>query len=240
MSILCPKNAASFRQNTVPTLAFTMDVIPAIVFSAVEPPNPYVDDHSWGWVSMNQRRAPIHQPVYVQQERNRARSPSEVSAPSPYQPAPEKPQVRQAMLQPFSVALAISITQGMVKAVVTQTFRNDAPSNIEKAMYQFPVPHESTVVDFKCHVGATKILQGQVKPKSEARSIFNDTVKRGYSAGLVEQNSPEVFRTELGNIPAHTTVEAKLSFIFFLKYTLSDDITHDSNFYCPAIWQPGL
>ncbi|KAL2836771.1 von Willebrand factor type A domain-containing protein [Aspergillus pseudoustus] len=206
-----------------------MAIVPGIVFSAVEPPNPYDDDASWGWVPTNPRRNPLHQSVYVAKRvRDGAHPPPEPSpafSPSPYQPAPEKPQTWQAMLQPFSVALVINVTQGLAKAVVTQTFRNDAPTNIEKATYQFPIPHESSVVDFKCHVGATKILQGHVKPKPEARATFDDAVKGGYSAGLVEQNSPEVFRTELGNIPAHTTVEVKLSFIFFLKYTLSDDVT---------------
>ncbi|KAL3446761.1 von Willebrand factor type A domain-containing protein [Aspergillus insuetus] len=159
-------------------------------------------------------------------EPTRASSATEPSAfPPRSQPKPENPQTRQALLPPFSVTLAMSATQDLAKAVVTQTFRNDAPKIIEKGTYQFPIPHESSVVDFKCQIGARKILQTQVKPRLEARETFNKAVKKGHSAGLVEQNSPEIFRTELGNIPAHTTVEVKLSFIFFLKHTLSNNTT---------------
>ncbi|KAL4928875.1 VIT and vWA domain-containing protein [Aspergillus undulatus] len=167
-----------------------------IVFEVVEPPSPHLGDHCWEWLQTRDSAYPASFPEALRR--------------------------RPALLPPVSIGLAISVTQGTAKAVVAQTFRNDTPRTIEKGTYQFPIPHESSVVDFRCKVG-TKTLQGKVKPRPAAREEFNQAVKRGYSAGLVEQDSPEIFRTNLGNIPPHTTVEVKLSFIFFLKYTLSDD-----------------
>lgn len=113
----------------------------------------------------------------------------------------------------------------MAKATLIQTFCNDAPDNIDKAIYQFPMPYESSVIDFKCQIGETKTLQGLVRPKPEAREEFDQAVSSGRSAGLVEQDRLDVFRTEIGNIPANTTVQVKLSCIFFLKYALTDDVT---------------
>ncbi|KAL4882370.1 von Willebrand factor type A domain-containing protein [Aspergillus karnatakaensis] len=188
-----------------------MAAIPGIVFDAVEPPSPYQDGRSW------RRLPPISYP-YHYIGRNFAIPPS-------YGYQRQEPPKQPTLLPSFAVSLAISVTQGMAKAVVTQSFRNDAPENIEKGTYQFPLPHESSIVDFKCQIGATKTLQGVVKPRPEARNEFNHAVNAGRSAGLVEQDSTGVFKTELGNIPAHTTVEVKISFIFFLKYRLSDDET---------------
>ncbi|KAL4869627.1 von Willebrand factor type A domain-containing protein [Aspergillus spectabilis] len=191
-----------------------MATIPGIVFDAVEPPNPYLDDRTW-------LRIPASSQYYP---RRYDAIPTPAWPPAHEQPRQE-PSKQRALLPPFSVSLAISVTQGMAKAVVTQSFRNDAALNIEKGTYQFPLPHESSIVNFKCQIGATKALQGVVKPRPEAKSEFNSAVKRGRPAGLVEQDSPEIFKTEIGNIPAHTAVEVKISFIFFLKYRLSDDET---------------
>ncbi|KAL2862960.1 VIT and vWA domain-containing protein [Aspergillus lucknowensis] len=201
-----------------------MTVIPGILFSAVEPPNPYEDDRDWERIRASQHS--IRPRTTTGDARYIGHTVLPVKPPLPdSQPPPPEWQPRQILLPPFSVSLAVSVTDGTAKAVVTQTFRNDSSKNLEKGTYQFPVPYESSVVDFKCQIGTTKTLQGHVKPRPEARQEFNEAVQGGQSAGLVEQDSPEIFRTELGNIPPHTTVEMKLSFIFFLKYTLADDVT---------------
>lgn len=176
-----------------------MTVRPCITFEAVEPPSPPLDERSWVWV-------PRHQ----EEERRESES---------------TPPKRRALLLPSSVDTSINVTQGMAKATVTQTFCNDAPDSIDKAIYQFPMPYESSVVDFRCQIGETRTLQGQVKPKPEAKEEFENAVSGGRAAGLVEQDRVDVFRTEIGNIPPDTTVEVKLSFIFFLKHTLADDVT---------------
>lgn len=180
-----------------------MTIRPCIIFEAVEPPSPHQDERSWVWVPL------------PEDEDSGETSSSE----------PETPQKRQAQLLPSSVDVSINVTQGMAKPTLTQTFCNDAPESIDKAIYQFPMPYESSVVDFQCQIGETKTLQGQVKPKPEAREEFDQAVSTGRSAGLVEQDRLDIFRTEIGNIPANTVVRVKLSFIFFLKYTLDDEVT---------------
>ncbi|BCS27811.1 VIT and vWA domain-containing protein [Aspergillus puulaauensis] len=184
-----------------------MNIRPCITFQAVEPPSPHLDERSWVWVP--------------RPETEEGREPNRESSPS----EPEAPQRRQAQLLPSSVDISINVTQGMAKATLTQIFCNDAPDNIDKAIYQFPMPYESSVVDFKCQIGETKTLQGLVRPKAEAREEFDQALSSGRSAGLVEQDRLDVFRTEIGNIPANATVQVKLEFIFFLKYTLADDVT---------------
>ncbi|KAI9376477.1 von Willebrand factor type A domain-containing protein [Aspergillus egyptiacus] len=201
-----------------------MAAVPGIVFDPVEPPNPYLDSSTWlplssvpdSYIGLSVTS------IFPPPPRPRI---TEVSPQPSDGPLQQDQKRQQALLPPFSVSLDISITQGMAKAVVTQTFRNDAPVNIEKGTYQFPLPHESSIVDFRCQIGATKSLQGQVKPRSEASLDFNKAVNEGFSAGLVEQDTAEIFRAEVGNIPSHTTVEVKLSFIFFLKYSLDDTDT---------------
>ncbi|KAL4805287.1 von Willebrand factor type A domain-containing protein [Aspergillus unguis] len=200
-----------------------MALVPGILFPADEPPNPHLDDHAWTQIQTKSLPQANHARIKRLATGAYFVDPGRISR-DDWHPPPQG-QPRTALLPPSSVSLSISVTQGMAKTTATQTFRNDSSQVIEKGTYQFPLPHESSIVDFKCQIGTDKAMQGIVKPKTEARSEFESTISKGRSAGLVEQNSPEVFKTEIGNIPPQTTVEVQISFIFFLKYRLADDIT---------------
>ena len=121
-------------------------------------------------------------------------------------------------LPPISVSVNATITHDTAKVTVTQLFVNDTNSLIPKASYTFPLPPESTVVDFSCRIGADKILIGEVRPKSEAQATFQGAVDQDQTAGLLDQNSQELFTTTIGNLPARTRLKATLSFIALLKH----------------------
>jgi len=144
-------------------------------------------------------------------------TPDPVHHPYP-RPRPRRHEREQALLPPSSVSLAIQVVQDMAKATVTHTFQNDTQTAINNGAYQFPLPHGSSVIDFACRVGDNRIIRGQVKPRQAARDGFDNAVQRGRTAGLVEQNSAEIFSTRIGNIPALAHLKAELSFIFFLKH----------------------
>lgn len=133
------------------------------------------------------------------------------------------PAPSDGFLPPVSVSVNASITHDTAKVTVTQEFMNSTHSLIPKARYTFPLPPGSSVVDFSCRIGRDRLLRGKVKPKAAARETFQEAVRQNQAAGLLDQNSPELFTTTLGNLPADIPIKATLSFIVLLKHSLKRD-----------------
>lgn len=110
------------------------------------------------------------------------------------------------------------IVLDVAKVSCTQSFNNRSNFLIPQASYTFPLPAGCTVVGFRCFIGTETALIGMVRPKAEATETFEEAVRRNAAAGLLDQNTPEIFTSKLGNIPANTEVKAKLSFIIQLKH----------------------
>jgi hypothetical protein len=122
------------------------------------------------------------------------------------------------VLAPWSISLDVSILQDTANIMTTQTFWNNSDSVIPQGAYTFPLPTGCTVAGFNCRIGTGKILNGVVKPKREARAAYRRLLSEGRSAGLLEQNTPEIFTTTLGNIPANTMLKVEVSIITLLKH----------------------
>jgi hypothetical protein len=126
------------------------------------------------------------------------------------------------ILPPLSSSLRARIIQDTAKVTVTQLFWNNTNTIIPKGSYTFPLPAGCTVTDFSCRVGTNRIVRAKVKPKQEARDTFDRAVRNNQTAGLLEQATPEIFTTTLGNIPANAKLRAAISFITLLKYGFAD------------------
>ncbi|CAM1510178.1 Fc.00g005130.m01.CDS01 [Cosmosporella sp. VM-42] len=126
------------------------------------------------------------------------------------------------ILSPLSISLDVSIVQDTARVTATQLFWNNSTRSIQKGSYTFPLPDDCTVSDFSCRIGARKIIKGVVKPKQEAKEYFQNHVNQNHTAGLLEQEAPEIFTTSLGNLPPNTRIKAKLSFITLLKHRFAD------------------
>ncbi|KAN0087219.1 von Willebrand factor type A domain containing protein [Elaphomyces granulatus] len=120
-------------------------------------------------------------------------------------------------LPPISTKVEASIVLDVAKVSCSQSFENNSNTLIPQASYTFPLPTGCTVVNFCCLIGTDRRLIGMARPNAEATGTFEDAVRRNAAAGLLEQNTPEIFTSRLGNIPANTQVKAELSFIIQLK-----------------------
>jgi hypothetical protein len=67
------------------------------------------------------------------------------------------------------------------------------------------------------------LIEGVVKEKAEARTKYKEALARGETAGLLEQQTPDVFTTSLGNIPAGETVKVEIEYIMELKHDAEAD-----------------
>ncbi|RYP79428.1 hypothetical protein DL770_006665 [Monosporascus sp. CRB-9-2] len=66
-------------------------------------------------------------------------------------------------------------------------------------------------------------MNATVMPRQEAQEAFNDAIIRGVSTALLEQDTPEIFTSSLGNIPPNTRLKTKITFITLLKHRFDNE-----------------
>ncbi|KIX00531.1 uncharacterized protein Z518_10671 [Rhinocladiella mackenziei CBS 650.93] len=126
------------------------------------------------------------------------------------------------ILLPLSTSLTARVIDDAAQVTITQLFFNDSNAPIPRGSYTFPLPNGCTVIEFSCRVGRNKIIRAKVKPKQEAREDFDRASRNNQTAGLMEQDTPEIFTTTLGNIRPNTKLKAEISFVTFLKHMFRD------------------
>ena len=99
---------------------------------------------------------------------------------------------------------------------VRQTFHNPSRQKIE-AVYVFPLPNDSAVDDMTLTVGARKIV-GIVRPKEEARQIYEKAKQAGHVASLLDQERPNIFTQSVANIEPGAEITVDISYVETLKY----------------------
>lgn len=127
------------------------------------------------------------------------------------------------VLPPLSVAVDVSIVQDTARVAVTQLFYNDSAVPIKEAAFTFPLPAGCTITDFSCKIGTNGVIKGTVKPREQAREAFKHHIRHhDTAAGLLEQDTPEIITTNLGNIPERTKIRVSLNHITLVKHHFAD------------------
>ncbi|MBX7527565.1 marine proteobacterial sortase target protein [Qipengyuania vesicularis] len=98
----------------------------------------------------------------------------------------------------------------VARVTVTQAFRNTSDEWME-ATYLYPLPENGAVDTLKMVVGE-RIIIGRIKPREEAREIYEEAMEKGQKAGLVEQHRPNLFRNSVANIGPGETVLVQIEF----------------------------
>ena len=107
--------------------------------------------------------------------------------------------------------------QGRVASVrVTQRFTNPYPEPIE-AVYLFPLPADAAVHAYELQVGA-RGLRGEVKRRAEARRVYERARDEGRTAGLLDQEWPNVFTQQVANILPGEGVTVVLQYVELLPF----------------------
>ncbi len=96
------------------------------------------------------------------------------------------------------------------RVTVTQAFRNTSSEWME-ATYLYPLPDDGAVDTLKMVVG-DRIFEGEIKPKEEAREIYEEARENGQKAGLVEQHRPNMFQNSIANVGPGETVLVQIEF----------------------------
>jgi hypothetical protein len=122
------------------------------------------------------------------------------------------------------------------RTILTQTFVNPSDGKLEMVNYTFPLYDGSCVVGFKCTID-DEVIRGVVKDREEAKADYEEAVKKGKHAGLLQQSSlaSDTFTTSIGNIPAKTKAVIEITYLGELQY---DAQTDGVRFTIPTIISP--
>jgi Ca-activated chloride channel homolog len=123
------------------------------------------------------------------------------------------------------------VSGSLARVIVTQEFHNPFPEKIE-AIYVFPLPQAAAVDDMTMIVG-DRTVKGKIKPREEAQAIYEAAREAGQTAGLLDQERPNIFTQSVANIAPGAEVKITISYVEFLKY---DDGTYE--FVFPMVVGP--
>ncbi len=116
----------------------------------------------------------------------------------------------QAALAMLDSKLEVAVRGPIVETIATQTFRNDT-DHVTEATYIFPLPADAAVSAMSIVDGA-RTIRAAIERRPDAQRRYEDAVAAGLSAGLLDQERPDVFTQTVSAIPAHGTVTVVLRY----------------------------
>ncbi|KAK6222495.1 von Willebrand domain-containing protein [Colletotrichum tabaci] len=147
---------------------------------------------------------------------------------TPHAPPPQQSQsssdsdIPNDCLPLLHASVVVHVDGIITRTTLLQRFSNPSEESIHEARYMFPLYDGAVVVAFRCTVGQERELFGKVQAKEEARSTFKKAVKRHETAALLEEHTPEIFETVIGNIPAQTDIEVRIEYLGEAKTSVLD------------------
>ncbi|KAG6996204.1 Vegetative incompatibility protein HET-E-1 [Fusarium oxysporum f. sp. conglutinans] len=139
------------------------------------------------------------------------------------QASPRPPEPRMPLCLPLlKISTEVTIDGTVASTKLIQRFINRSEVEIHQAHYTFPLYDGAVVTAFKCSVGDEMVLVGKVEPRDYAKNTYDRAVTQGYAAALLEEHTPEIFKTMVGNIPSMTEVEVEIKYVSEVKATLLD------------------
>ncbi|MBX5103669.1 marine proteobacterial sortase target protein [Rhizobium lentis] len=94
--------------------------------------------------------------------------------------------------------VAVGVSGPIARVKVTQRFRNPSQGWVE-GTYVFPLPDNSAVDMLKMQIGK-RFIEGQIKPRQQAREIYEQAKAEGKKTALLEQQRPNIFTNQVANV----------------------------------------
>jgi Ca-activated chloride channel family protein len=117
----------------------------------------------------------------------------------------------------LSTTAKADIAGVIADVVVTQVYKNEGKKPIE-AIYIFPASTRAAVYGMKMTIGDRTIV-ADIKEREQARQDYEHALENGQSASLLEQQRPNVFQMNVGNIMPGDTIVVELRYTELLVPT---------------------
>ncbi|CAG8710557.1 17956_t:CDS:2, partial [Cetraspora pellucida] len=114
------------------------------------------------------------------------------------------------------------------------TFENTEKNKIE-AIYKFMIRDTSAVCGFEATIDNNRKIIGIVKEAEQAKKEYNEAIKQGHGAYLLEEQDSEVFKCSVGNINPGQQIEIKIKYMTELQHDVETDSVR---FILPAAIAP--
>jgi Ca-activated chloride channel homolog len=112
--------------------------------------------------------------------------------------------------------VAIRVSGMVARAQVRQTFRNPSDDWYE-GVYVFPLPENSAVDRLRMEIGS-RIVEGVVRERGEAKQRYEQAKHSGRRAALLEQERPNIFTSSVANIGPREDVVVEIEYQQTLRY----------------------
>ena len=113
------------------------------------------------------------------------------------------------------VEIAIKVFDFAAKVIVTQGYRNIENKPIE-AVYSFPLPESAAVCGFEVETNDRKLI-GKVEESGKAFDLYNEAMDEGHGTFLLDQDRPNIFTANIGNLLPHSVAIVKITYVQELK-----------------------
>ncbi|KAH6892946.1 von Willebrand factor type A domain-containing protein, partial [Thelonectria olida] len=113
----------------------------------------------------------------------------------------------------LDVSVNVCVDSIVASTKLVQRFTNISADNISEAHYTFPLYDGAVITSFRCEIGDSKMLEGQVKPKADAKREYQRAIEKMEAAALLEEHTPEVFETKIGNVPAKSVIRVEIIYL---------------------------
>lgn len=107
--------------------------------------------------------------------------------------------------------VVVDVSGFLTRVTLTQKYHNPHTDKIE-ALYTFPLSERGAVDRMTMMIGS-RVIEGQVKEKGEARRIYEQAKAEGRVASLLEQQRPNIFSQSIANIEPGATIDITISYV---------------------------
>lgn len=142
-----------------------------------------------------------------------------VIVPGPCNRCPERiriiPTTMPRALPVKSIKIQTKIASQVATTHVEQVFRNDTNATLE-GIYFFPIPEAASISEFAIWDGDRRLV-GEVRPREEARRIYDEIVRRQRDPGLLEYAGKDLFQASIFPIPPHSDKKLEITYTQVLR-----------------------
>jgi hypothetical protein len=124
----------------------------------------------------------------------------------------------------LEVSMTVEVISTVSQTTLRQTFVNFSAVRIREADYTFPLYDGAAIVSFECSIG-DRVLKSRIKRKADAKAEYKKALAEQRVTALLEEHTPEVFETRLGNIPPKSSVKVEIVFVGKLKQNFDGGAT---------------
>ena len=103
----------------------------------------------------------------------------------------------------------------MAKVTLFQEYENTENESIE-AKYLFPLNDSATVCGFEAFINDKHVI-GVCKEKEQAHKEYKEAIEQGKGAYLIDQETSELFKVNIGNLPPNCKCIIKIIYITELE-----------------------